>query len=129
MKDDMRWIIIRPGKISQAALQDANVGRQMLRHAMMCKNRYSACAGCKLTRYSAAKKPAGAEDERMLLLDHGTSGLRAKAYSSTISPLMRWRWMICSNTSGVQEWYQMPSGYTTAIGPDTQTRRQSTLLR
>jgi len=37
--------------------------------------------------------------------------------------------MISSSTSGVQLWYQIPSGQTTAIGPAAQTLRQSALVR
>ena len=37
--------------------------------------------------------------------------------------------MMRSRFSGVQSRYQVPSGYTTAIGPPTHTRRQSALVR
>lgn len=37
--------------------------------------------------------------------------------------------MIRSSTAGEQEWYQTPSGYTTATGPATQMRRQAALVR
>ena len=37
--------------------------------------------------------------------------------------------MIRSITSTDTEWYHTPSGYTTAIGPCSQMRRQSTLDR
>ena len=37
--------------------------------------------------------------------------------------------MIRSSTGGSHEWYQTLSGQTTAIGPASQTRRQSALVR
>ena len=49
--------------------------------------------------------------------------------SSTGFPLMRCSCTIRSTTSGVTEWYQTPWGYTTAIGPCSQTFRQLALVR
>lgn len=37
--------------------------------------------------------------------------------------------MMRSSTSGVHEWYQTPSGYTTAMGPRAQICRQFALVR
>ena len=59
----------------------------------------------------------------------GARGLCAKASSATGRPPTRCSWMIRSRASGVQRRYQTPSGYTTAIGPSRQMRRQSTLER
>ena len=37
--------------------------------------------------------------------------------------------MMRSTTAGVTDWYQTPSGYTTAMGPCSQIRRQLALVR
>ena len=52
-----------------------------------------------------------------------------RRYCATGSPPIRCCWRICSSTSGRQEWYQTLSGQTTAIGPASQTCRQSALVR
>ena len=49
--------------------------------------------------------------------------------SDTISPFIKCFWMIVSILSLEQEWYQVPSGYTTAIGPFLHICRQLALVR
>ena len=56
-------------------------------------------------------------------------GFLANASSSTMRPWIRCSSMMRSRASGVAEWYQTPSGYTSAMGPCSQMRRQLTLVR
>src|SRR5690606_9088069 len=66
----------------------------------------------------------------LVLMRHDSSSSSGSiTYSATGTPPIRCSWMIRSSTAGVQEWYQTPSGYTTAIGPSSQTRRQLALVR
>ena len=53
----------------------------------------------------------------------------AIVYSSTGRPPTRCSWMIRSSTGGSQARYQVPSGYTTAMGPPSQMRRQFAFVR
>ena len=57
------------------------------------------------------------------------SGFAAKASSATGRPPIRCSWMMRSSTSGVQPRYQVPSGYTTAIGPSRQIRKHQACVR
>src|SRR5579862_1836146 len=44
-------------------------------------------------------------------------------------PLIKWSWMMRSSAGGSQRPYQAPSGYTIAIGPPSQMRRQFAFVR
>ena len=63
-----------------------------------------------MMKHSATKSSEGKKKLRIHM-----AGI--KALSSTTFPPIRCSWIICSKTSGVQEWYQTLSGCTTAIGP------------
>ena len=60
---------------------------------------------------------------------HSPIGFFAKHKSSTTRPPIRCSWIIRSAFSGVTWRYHAPSGYTTAIGPSLQMRRQLHLVR